>query len=61
VRADVTSADIKLILSGLAQAMVTPGEDRSRERFLRVVLDGLRPQPSRRESGSTGPAMHGPT
>ena len=45
LRADVTSADIKLILSGVAQAMVAPGEDRSRERFLRVVLDGLRPPP----------------
>jgi AcrR family transcriptional regulator len=44
VRADVTPADVKLILSGLAQAMVTPGEDRSREQFLRIVLDGLRPQ-----------------
>jgi AcrR family transcriptional regulator len=44
LRADVTSADIKLILSGLAQAMVTPGEDRSRAQFLRIVLDGLRPQ-----------------
>jgi hypothetical protein len=43
LRADVTSADIKLILSGVAQAMVAPGDDRSRERFLRVVLDGLRP------------------
>ena len=45
LRADVTSADVKLILSGVAQAMVAPGEDRSRERFLRVVLDGLRPPP----------------
>jgi AcrR family transcriptional regulator len=44
LRADVTSADVKLILSGVAQAMVAPGEDRSRERFLRIVLDGLRPQ-----------------
>ena len=39
----MTTADIKLILSGLAQAAVTPGEESSRERFLRVVLDGLRP------------------
>lgn len=43
LRTDVTTADIKLILSGLAQAAVTPGEESSRERFLRVVLDGLRP------------------
>jgi len=45
LRADVTSADIKLILSGLAQTAVTPGEESSRERFLRVVLDGLRAGP----------------
>jgi AcrR family transcriptional regulator len=47
LRADVTGADIKLLLSGLAQASVTPGDDSSRERFLRVVLDGLRPEAAR--------------
>jgi AcrR family transcriptional regulator len=45
LRTDVTAADIKLILSGLAQAAVTPGDESSRERFLRVVLDGLRAGP----------------
>jgi AcrR family transcriptional regulator len=47
LRADVTTADIKLVLSGLAQAAVTPGGDSSRERFMRVVLDGLRPEAAR--------------
>jgi AcrR family transcriptional regulator len=45
LRTDVTAADIKLILSGLAQAAVTPGDESSRERFLLVVLDGLRAGP----------------
>ena len=45
LRSDVTADDIKLILSGLAQTAVTPGEESSRERFLRVVLDGLRAGP----------------
>ena len=47
LRTDVTGSDIKLVLSGLAQARVTPGDDTSRECFLRVVLDGLRPQAAR--------------
>lgn len=43
LRADVTAADVKVLLSGLAQAAVAPGAEASRACFLRVVLDGLRP------------------
>jgi len=47
LRSDVGAGDIKLLLSGLAQATVTPGGDTSRERFLRIILDGLRPEAAR--------------
>jgi AcrR family transcriptional regulator len=47
LRSDVRAGDIKLLLSGLAQATVTPGGDTSRARFLRVILDGLRPEAAR--------------
>ncbi len=43
LRTDVTAADIKLLLSGLAQATVAAGAATSPDRFVRVVLDGLRP------------------
>jgi hypothetical protein len=43
----VTAADVKLLLSGLAQATVAPGADTSRDCVLRVVLDGLRPDAAR--------------
>ncbi len=43
LRTDVTAEDIKLLLSGLAQATVAAGDDASLDRFVRVVLDGLRP------------------
>jgi len=52
LRADVTAADIKLLLSGLAQATVTPGGSASRSCFLRVVLDGLRPEAARARPAS---------
>jgi AcrR family transcriptional regulator len=44
LRTDVTTADLKLVISGIAQATVIPGVDASRQRFLRIVLDGLRPE-----------------
>jgi len=44
LRPDMRAADLKLMLSALAQATVTPGDATARERFLRVVLDGLRPE-----------------
>jgi AcrR family transcriptional regulator len=43
LRTDVTGADIKLLLSGLAQATVAAGAEGSLDRFVRVMLDGLRP------------------
>jgi len=43
VREDVTAADIKMLLSGLAQAAVAGGGQASLDRFVRIVLDGLRP------------------
>jgi AcrR family transcriptional regulator len=43
LRPDVTAGDIKLLLSGLAQATVAAGDEASLDRFVRVVLDGLRP------------------
>jgi AcrR family transcriptional regulator len=43
LRSDVTGGDIKLLLSGLAQAAVASGAEGSLDRFVRVVLDGLRP------------------
>ena len=43
LRTDVTADDIKLLLSGLAQATVASGGEASLDRFVRVVLDGLRP------------------
>jgi AcrR family transcriptional regulator len=48
LRADVTADDIKLLLSGLAQATVASGSDASLDRFIRVVLDGLRPTATKR-------------
>ena len=43
LRTDVTADDIKLLLSGLAQATVAAGDEGSLDRFIRVMLDGLRP------------------
>jgi AcrR family transcriptional regulator len=48
VRRDVTADDIKVLLSGLAQATVAGGGQASLDRFVRIVLDGLRPQPAAR-------------
>jgi AcrR family transcriptional regulator len=47
LRLDITGTDIKLLLSGLAQATVTPGGEGSRQRFVQVMLDGLRPEAAR--------------
>jgi AcrR family transcriptional regulator len=43
LRSDVTGADLRLLLSVLAHAAVKSEGQASRQRFLRVVLDGLRP------------------
>jgi AcrR family transcriptional regulator len=48
LRTDVTADDIKLLLSGLAQATVAAGGEASFDRFVRVVLDGLRPSAATR-------------
>jgi AcrR family transcriptional regulator len=45
LRRDVTESDIKLVLAGIAHAAVAAGpEPGALERFVRIVLDGLRPQ-----------------
>jgi AcrR family transcriptional regulator len=48
LRTDVTADDIKLLLSGLAQATVAAGNEGSLDRFVRVMLDGLRPAAAQR-------------
>jgi len=49
----VTADDIKLLLSGLAQAAVASGDEASLDRFVGVVLDGLRPGAVHRRARSS--------
>ncbi len=42
VRADVNAGDIPLLLAGLSERELAPG---ARQRYLEIVLNGLRPRP----------------
>jgi hypothetical protein len=45
VRADIGPADVAMMFSGVAHATAVAGDQGAalRERYLRIILDGLRP------------------
>ena len=52
IRADIGPADVSMLFSGVAHATAIAGELQPvlRERYVRIILDGLRPNDARRAS-----------